>query len=153
MLLSHYDRFVITRADHFYQCPHDLSVLDPRFLWVPFGQDFGGITDRHYLVVPSQHVLAALNVLPGLFQDPTVYAESLNSTLYNPKQLLKDRWKQEGLWSQVQRFPRMMFTCGNPTYDDTTRWKVTGELVAEGVRKKYRKEYMQSEDTCKHTNE
>jgi hypothetical protein len=147
-LVSRYDRFVITRADNFYMCPHDLSVLDPRFIWVPFGQDFGGITDRH-LIVPSQYVLSALNVLPGLFQDPAVYPE-LSLDLYNPEQLLRDRWKQEGLYEEyVQRFPRMMFTCGNPTFDDSTRWKVPGELVEEGVRKKYRKEYMQSEDTCK----
>jgi len=148
--ISRYDRFVITRTDHFYMCPLDLSVLDPRYLWVPFGQDFGGITDRH-LIVSSRDVLAALNILPGLFQDPSLYP-LLGSDQYNPEQLLWDRWKQEGLVGKVRRFPRMMFTCGNPDVDDKTRWKATGDIVMEGVRKKYRKEYIQSEDTCKGGN-
>ncbi len=145
-LVSSYDRFVITRPDHFYLCSHDLSALNPRYLWVPFGQDFGGITDRH-LVVSSEHVLAALDILPGLFQDPSAYPR-LSDDLYNPEQLLLDRWKQLGIAHLVRRFPRMMFTCGNAAIDDVTRWKATGDIVEEGVRKKYRKEYMQSVDTC-----
>lgn len=146
-LITRYDRFVITRTDHFYMCPHDLSTLDPRYLWVPQGQDFGGITDRH-LIVPSTLVLAALDVLPSLFQNPANYPR-LSDDYYNPEQLLWDRWKQQGLDQHVRRFPRIMFTCGNPTLDDATRWKHTAEVVPEGVRKKYRKEYLMSEATCK----
>jgi hypothetical protein len=144
LLLERYERFIITRSDHYYKCRHDISKLDPRFLWVPAGEDYGGITDRH-LVASREHVLQALDIFPPIIQHPQRYAHLLNNTYGNNVERIIDyRWKEEGL--PVQRFNRMMFTCGQD--GDVTRMKGLGVPVREGVRLKYEKEYIASYATC-----
>ena len=69
---GHYTRFIITRPDQYYFCPHDLQGLDPQFLWIPSSQDYGGFCDRH-VVTNADHVLAVLNLLEPLVQDPSKY--------------------------------------------------------------------------------
>jgi hypothetical protein len=142
-LLKAYDRFVITRADHYYRCRHDLSLLSNHFIWLPRGEDWNGITDRH-IVVPRQHVLAALDILPPVIQHPQQYSRLLREG--NPEQLIRQRWKEGGLLPYVRRFDRMMFTCGET--GDTSRWRQLGGEVEEGVRLKYEKEYKATYDTC-----
>ena len=57
-LLGEYDRFVITRSDFIFVAPHPcLDALDPRFIWLPNGEDWGGLVDRH--AVLNKHDLAA----------------------------------------------------------------------------------------------
>jgi hypothetical protein len=41
-LTQKYDRFVLTRADLVYKCDHNISELDPRYLWVVNGENYGG---------------------------------------------------------------------------------------------------------------
>jgi len=60
-LLLRYDRFVVTRVDHFYLCNHNISELEPGYLWVPTGEDYEGVCDRHF-VVDHEHILQALDV-------------------------------------------------------------------------------------------
>ena len=138
-MLQHYDRFVITRADHCYRCAHDLSQLNDNHLWVPAGEDYGGITDRH-LVVSSQHILSALHILPPVVQHPENYTKLLARRRSNPERLLWRRWVEQGLAKSVRRFNRMFFTCGDdPAGRDTSRWTQLGsELVSpEQVYLKY----------------
>lgn len=53
-LLEKYDRFVITRSDYMWPFKHvDLELLDPVRVWVPAGECYGGVTDRH--AVLSRH--------------------------------------------------------------------------------------------------
>jgi hypothetical protein len=145
-LVEQYDRFVISRTDHFYRCPHDLSMLSLNDLWIPFGEDYGGICDRH-LIVSSRHVLTALNVLPHLFAHPKDY-KRLGTKAYNPEALLRDAWSKQGLAGLVKRFPRMMFTCGNLAVPDQTRWSRAERLCNESVKIKYTDEYTLSGGTC-----
>jgi hypothetical protein len=144
-LLDQYDRFVITRSDHFYLCPHAFADLDPRYIWLPEGEDYGGISDRH-VIVHRSHVMAALNILPPVLQHPEAYADVLGNVASNPEMLIARRWTEEGLVSHVRRFGRMMFTCG--ASGDATRWKALGGLVREGVQYKYVREYKASYATC-----
>ena len=144
-LTSKYERFVITRSDHFYYCEHDLSDLDNNHMWVPEGQDYGGVTDRH-LVVSSEHVLQALNILPPLLSHPEQYADVLNMTTFNPEKLILRQWKNEGIQPLLRRFPRMMFTCAQS--GDSTRWMKMQTPIKEGVNLKYVDEYYDSELTC-----
>ena len=144
--LTHkYERFVITRSDHYYLCEHDLSELDPQYLWLPQGSDCGGFTDRH-LVVSSQNVLSALNIIPPLLQHPERYQSIVQKRSGNPEKIIYKRWKEEHLKRLVRRFPRMLFTCGQD--GDLTRWKEMGIRVKEGVRLKYADEYYESTVTC-----
>ena len=56
-ILDRYDRFVITRSDFVWLCPHPpLSILDRDSIWVPDGENWDGLNDRH-LVVSREHVV------------------------------------------------------------------------------------------------
>jgi hypothetical protein len=80
-----------------------------------------------------------------VLDDPKKYEHLLNDRFGNTVETLIDfRWKDEGL--PVQRFNRMMFTCGQD--GDTTRFRSLGMEVREGVRLKYGKEYVSSYATC-----
>ena len=144
-LLDRYDRFVLTRADHFYGCKHDLNVLDLSFMWVPEGQDFGGITDRH-LVANSQQIMKALDIYPNPVRYPSKYVDSIWFHR-NPEQLIARRWKEENLWDQTRRFDRVMFTCADA--GDQTRWQGRSqEKAEEDVYLKYVTEYNQTKCVC-----
>ena len=148
-LTEKYDRFIITRSDHYYLCRHDISGLNDEYLWTPKGINWHGITDRH-LVVSSIYVLKALNVLPLLLQRPEDYIDMLKNPEGNPEKVLRKSWKLELIKDRHRSFERMMFTCGES--GDTTRWKKLGELVEEGVRLKYASEYRESHATCSYRN-
>jgi hypothetical protein len=146
-LLDRYDRFVLTRSDHYYGCDHDLSQLGNDYMWVPRGEDYkSGITDRH-LVCNRAQILKALDVYPPIVSHPEKYASSQFADL-NPEQLLRLRWEQESLWPWVRRFDRVMFTCA--TDGDKTRWTEKSQnKVKEGVYLKYEYEYEETTCVCK----
>lgn len=142
-----YDRFVVTRSDHFYACEHDLSKLNPDSIWIPEGQTYGGVTDRH-VVVNAKDLLPVLDILPNVLRKPNWYARLLGLPSGNPEKLIKRRWHDMGLMPRVERFERIMFTCG--ANGDPTRWrKMSEKMVEEGVYLKYPKEYNASLATCK----
>lgn len=46
-----YERVMFTRLEFEWLYNHPpLSLLDPRYMWVPTGEDNTGINDRHWLV-------------------------------------------------------------------------------------------------------
>ena len=109
-----YKRFIISRTDQFYGCPLELHTLDARMVWVPEGEDFGGLCDR--FVACSRHdVLNCLAIVDGYLQNPHAYPSWMN-----PERFYLRRLKALGLWSRVRRFPRIMFTAAAP--GDATRW-------------------------------
>jgi hypothetical protein len=143
-----YDRFIVTRNDHYYVCRHDVAVLDKRFVWIPRGQNWGGIMDRH-LVCSNKHVLAALDILPPLLQHPERYRNILSKADYNTERFVLKRWKEQvpHLKDAVRRFNGVMFTCN--TQDDATSWKKSSpQVIPEGVFMKYKMEYTESHQTC-----
>jgi hypothetical protein len=146
--IQRYDRFVITRNDHYYACPHHLDMLNHSYLWLPSGEDYQGLTDRH-LVVSNTHVLQALDILPPMLTHPDRYQRSLTKS--NSEQFLKRRYTEEGLLPLVRRFRRVMFTCSQ-TGDASRGAPLRHESVPEGVRLKYPTEYQASMDTCHHNH-
>ncbi|MGZ5374767.1 MAG: hypothetical protein ACXWDK_10920, partial [Aeromicrobium sp.] len=69
-VLDRYDRFVITRSDFVWLCPHPpLSILDRGSLWIPDGEQYGGLTDRH-LVVSREDAAAALSLIDDILLRP-----------------------------------------------------------------------------------
>lgn len=142
-LQAAYDVFVITRSDHYYGCQHDISeFFDPSALWVPSGQEFGGVTDRH-LVVGKDLVLKALDILPPFLGSSPHHWK-------NPEGVLKYIWEDvHGL--SVKSFERVMFTVAGPT--DTTRWQRPTPMneipCINGLRFKYIKEFFETESICR----
>ena len=144
-LIAKYDRFVVTRSDHYYLCPHDFRQLHPLYMWVPRGQDYRGICDRH-LVANRDHILKALDILPPLLLHPDKYYKQLTKPNYNSERFLLHRWAEEGLTKWLRRFPRTMFTCA--TEFDTSRWSKGKFPVKEGVFMKYPAEYEEAHEGC-----
>jgi len=146
-LTDKYDRFVVTRSDHYYACQHDLRQLDDRYMWVPKGEDYSssGITDRH-LVCNAGQILPALDIFPPIVKFPDKYVGYDFNSL-SPEQLLKRRWQEDNLWKWVKRFNRPMFTCA--AKGDTTRWRAPlNTTVPEGVYLKYLEEYSGAKCNC-----
>lgn len=86
-LLSIYNRFVVTRSDHYYLCVHDLSQLSNDYIWVPDGSDHYGICDRHF-IASNKTILSALDILPPLVRNPEAYKEQVQTYPYNTERFL-----------------------------------------------------------------
>jgi hypothetical protein len=144
--VSIYDRFVVTRSDHYYLCRHDLSELSNDYLWVPAGSDYYGICDRHFLA-SNETVLSALDVLPPLVRNPVAYKEQLQLYDFNSESFLLLRWREEGLEPIIRRFNRTLFVAADS--NDQTRWKGKEDFIRPlGVHLKYPQEYLDSLDAC-----
>ena len=144
-LLQEYDWFVITRTDHYYQCPHDsVATMDPSVLYIPKGEDWLGLCDRH-LVVSKERVLAALDIVPPLLRDPLQYQSVLANPRGNSEMFLKIRLMEMQL--PVRRFGRSMFI--GAVEGDSTLWNNATRWVPEGIKTKYPSEYKRSKGYCK----
>ena len=146
-ILNQYERFVLTRADHYYQCPHDYQTLDlsNNTMWIPQGEAYGGYTDRH-LIVSRDNILDALDIFPTLFQQTTKQQLQDWIAVGTPESILKRVWTSKGL--HVRTMKRVMFTCA--TLLDTSRWKQPkGDVPGvPGLLKKYESEYNQTQMNC-----
>ncbi|KAL7450370.1 hypothetical protein ACHAWC_002299 [Mediolabrus comicus] len=145
-ILNQYERFVLTRADHYYQCPHDYQTLDlsNNTMWIPQGEAYGGYTDRH-LIVSRDNILDALDIFPTLFQQTNQQLQDWIA-VGTPESILKRVWTSKGL--HVRTMKRVMFTCA--TLFDTSRWKQPkGDVPGvPGLLKKYESEYNQTQVNC-----
>jgi len=121
-LLERYDTFILTRADYMYLCSHaPLSTFraEEADVWVPEGQDFGGVTDRH-TVMTRRSVMKVLNVTTSAIQDPVgLQAESKDRTCLNLEMTLKYYYRREHL--RVMHFNRTMFAVMKVD-KDRSRW-------------------------------
>jgi hypothetical protein len=78
-ILDCYDRFIITRSDFVWLCPHPpLSILDRDAIWVPDGEDYGGLNDRH-LIVSRPDVVNCLNVIEDMLLHPVELRKQMKS--------------------------------------------------------------------------
>ena len=147
-ILEQYDRFVITRSDHYYQCPHIFADLDlnNNKMYIPEGEDYGGYTDRH-LVVSRENIYEALDIFPELLRRPYILTDGRkNRGGANPEYILKRVWGEHNL--TVSKLKRTFFTTA--TANDTTRWQKAGDPVpgVEGLFKKYRNEFTLTQHVC-----
>ena len=121
-----------------------MAALDPSFIWIPTGQDYGGINDRH-LVVNSEN-LEVIDIMASLILFPTRYTNVLRKP--NPEGLLWYMLGEMGKQELVRRFAPMMFVAAKS--GDRTRWSVPGFQVPDsGVGVKYVDEYELAVESCK----
>jgi hypothetical protein len=143
-LQSKYQRFILTRSDFLYKCRHDLKELDPRYVWVPHGEDYGGITDRH-VVASSELIIKVLNILAPLVTRPERHYLVAKSG--SPEIAIRLHWTTESIFPhQVRRFPRPMYV--GYQRGDMSRWGKKGKKrrkkegrTEDGVFPKYTSEY------------
>ncbi|HEV2098422.1 MAG TPA: hypothetical protein VGR45_05795 [Stellaceae bacterium] len=142
-LCERYDRFVITRSDFMYACPHPgVDVLEPGSIWLPDGEDWGGLVDRH-MVVSSGDVLASLSALSDLLLNPEQWTDALrlrDPAYRNSEGVLQIHLTRTGLISRIQRFPYIMFLVRGE--NDPASW-APGEFAREfGCYVKYETELL-----------
>lgn len=122
-LLDKYDVFVLTRSDHHYAYDHPKfeynTELDFNRIWVPLGEDYGGLTDRHCVIHKSQ-VSKYLNLVPFVIRLCHEHPQATRS--YNIEQFVRCLLLFNGMYEGVKRFDRIMYTV--KTEEDMTTWSV-----------------------------
>lgn len=145
---ANYRRIVVTRTDQLYECPLDLNRLDWDLtkLWVPMGEDYGGICDR-FMVFDASIASQSLNILQPFLKHPARFTKRLTPNT-NPEYFLMHLWREAGLYAG--RFPRSFYTC--MAENDASRWgHPEGYLEHYGVHLKYKTEYEPALQTCGRT--
>ena len=121
-VLEHYDRFIITRSDFIYKIPHiPLTFLDPKYIWIPNGEDYGGYTDRH-IIAHRNDILDVLSIGDRILTEPEeLYSEMAFYTKWNLERFIKFSFTYMGLVPKIRRFPYTMYTIRSP--GGHTRWR------------------------------
>ena len=140
-VLDRYDRFVITRSDFVWLCPHPpLSVLNRGAIWFPNGQHWGGLPDRH-LVVSRADVVNCLNVIEDVLLHPIqLYEEMKHQPTWNNEQFLAHHLGRKGLLHKVKLFPYVMYLA-RQVRDDTPTWSPGYYEPTVGHYIKYEREF------------
>lgn len=110
-LLDKYDRFIYTRSDYLYETPHiPLELLANNKIWIPDGEDYGGITDR-YMMCNSQSIIPALSIVDAMLKTPKHLIDNMSfCNEWNLERYIKFSFEQNGLMDQVQRLPFTMYS-------------------------------------------
>jgi len=119
-----YDRFIVTRSDFIWDIPHPkVERLNPNFVWIPYGEFHGGITDRH--VVLSKHNLGAyLSLIDPILKDTADLMKRMMA--YNPKPIwnleryISFHLKSQKFTSKIRLMPYMMYSVREES--TPTRW-------------------------------
>ena len=143
-ILGRYDRFVITRSDFMWLCPHPpLSILDRDAIWLPDGEDYGGLNDRH-MVVSGAEIAGCLNVIEEVLLSPTEFCEAMQKQpdyfLRNDELLLAHHFQRTGLFNKVRRFPYVMYTV-RELNDESQTWSPGRYEPSVGHYIKYEREF------------
>jgi hypothetical protein len=139
-LINKYDRFIITRSDFTWLLPHpSLELLDKNYIWVPNGEHYRGITDRH-VVISGKYIISYLNILECFVLKSKDYFSKLkNHDSWNLEQIIKFHLEQEGIFNKVKFFPYVMFTVR--PIGGTTRWSFGKFCKKLNCYIKYQSEY------------
>jgi hypothetical protein len=99
-LLEKYDRFIIARSDGFWAVPHPpLSLLSPNYIWVPDGEHYLGVCDRH-IILSQSHLPRSINLHERILMDPATLALEIKAMLQVP---CPGIW-QPGVWNAERYF-------------------------------------------------
>lgn len=130
-LLEKYDRFIITRSDHYHAFEH--PSLENDHIWIPNGEEYGGICDRH-IVIDKSNVIKSLEILPWCLKKRETQRK-------NPETVLKKFFIDIGIFSNIKTFDRTFFTVKTKT--DQNRWgKGNIQYIPDlGLYSKYYNEY------------
>jgi hypothetical protein len=145
-VLERYDRFVITRSDFVWLCPHPpLSILDRGAIWIPNGEHYGGLNDRH-LVVSRTDVVNCLNLVEDMLLEPEQLYEELKymkdrvAWQNNIEQFLAHHLRRKELFHKVQTFPYVMYLA-REVGDESRTWSRGHYEPAIGHYVKYDREF------------
>ena len=121
-VLNQYDRFIITRSDFLYLCPHPpMELMNPKYIWVPDGEYHGGVTDR-YAVLSRQNVEGYLSIMKHVITNPDLmYRKVMSHMFKNLEAAVKNTLDIEfGTDRYLGTFPYFMYSIR--TKETPTRW-------------------------------
>lgn len=129
-----YDWFVITRSDFKWRVPHiALNFLDKKNIYIPYGEGYGGYTDRH-AVVPAGLIADYLGIFRQALLDPMWHAQAMSfDSTWNLEKFIYFKLKTSQV--KVTRMPYFMYSVRR--YDTPTRWSIGSYDAEEGVFIKY----------------
>jgi hypothetical protein len=116
--IKNYDFLIYTRFDQFYTSRHIDIQNDGKKIYIPSGEDYFGIGDRH-AVLPTDLVGKFLNICNYIDQD--ISTKDLPEYLNCESTYLRFL-KDENLLNSVVRYSRKQFTTS--TIEDKTNWRV-----------------------------
>lgn len=135
-LIREYDRFIVTRSDYYYWSPHPpLDILDSNFIWIPYGEDSLGLTDRH-LIVSRQDLAISVDIISDILKNPMkLYKQMLRFSNWSLERYMYLHFRNHGLLRRIKRYPYIMATVRGPDDGATINW---GEFdPEEGLIVKY----------------
>jgi hypothetical protein len=139
-LLEKYERFVITRSDFVWKAPHpNPEILDPESVWIPDGEGYGGVTDRH-AVLSRSNLISYLNLMERIIRFPgELKAEMLPmSKRWNLERFIRFCLNKSEV--SVRYFPYFMYAVRS--WGGSTRWSKGTWSDELGYYIKYSSEYL-----------
>jgi hypothetical protein len=147
-IIKKYDTIILTRSDFYYAMKHPL--LSNEFVWVPEGEDWHGITDRH-IIFPSSLSDDVLGIIEYMdsesgFEFTKKFCKENQPSHFfsNPEGVLLSFFESIGLSKKIKRYPRVQFTVARK--NEKTRWLHPGSVPSFGnsdLLVKYIQEYKQ----------
>ena len=119
--LEQYDRFVITRSDFIWACPHPpIELLSPDAIWFPDGENWGGYTDRHVVLARSDVELYLSLIRPIVTEPETIIGAMKGGSEWNIESYIKLHLERHGATTRVNVFPYVMYSVREA--EGKTRW-------------------------------
>ena len=146
-----YDRFILTRSDYIWISKHpSLSKMNPNFIWFPYGEFHGGLTDRH-VVLSRNHLNPYLDLLSPIMFETSKLKEEMSKHLFHPEWNLEKyiyyTMARTGNEKNIRFFPFSMYSVREE--DTLTRWSEGVYSEKFGYYLKYPDEYTRSIITSK----
>lgn len=117
-----YDRFIITRSDYHWLLPHPNveHQLNQDLIWIPNGEHYRGVTDRH-VVLSKKHLVSYLNILECMvLRSHSYFHKMQNHHSWNLEETIRFHLEQHGILDKCAFFPYVMFTIR--PMGGSTRW-------------------------------
>ncbi len=142
-ILEKYDWYIITRSDFIYEVPHiPMDCLDSKFIWVPDGEDYGGLNDRH-TVVHRNDIINVLSIADPIIANPDqLYQQMSNRQDWSMEKYVKFAFNNLGFLPRLKRFPYTMYSVRKG--DTPTTWSQGTFNERLGYCIKYSREYRSS---------
>lgn len=136
--IKNYTQIIYTRFDQFYTYEH--PKLDNKRIWIPEGEDYFGICDRH-AVVPVDDIEKYLDICSFIDSKSAI---NRNIEYLNCEVAYKEQLISSGLSNKVARFDRLQFTSA--IQGDKTNWRIPKYKVFlyYGLQLKYPQEFIDS---------
>ena len=141
-LIDAYDKFIITRSDFIYQLPHPKVHMMGDYIWVPDGEHYDGLVDRH-AILSKRTIMHYLNIVDSMMLKSNQYFIKMKEYYqWNLERFIKFHLSEENVLHLVKEFPYVMYSVRN--VNGSSRWAKGNFSHQLGYYIKYDTEYQKS---------